>query len=214
MFIAIAVAIVAIAAVAGAYVLLDNSPEERDDNGTDGIDNTGDSDIEVPGSNDTDPIDQLDLKVGDLVEFTATSSVIGLTKTTMVTLTVTGVTPSGYDILVSIRSGSDDQRSTFRANSTEELMEGVAGDAFSRGTLIGDEVVATIYGDKTVEHWRSTTVSGSTTNVTDYYVGKSTGMVYEATIASTNDDILSITTTTDLVLSSTNIDKIKSGDAA
>jgi hypothetical protein len=214
MFIAIAIAIVAIAAVAGAYVLFDDSPEERDDNGIDGIDNTGDSDVEVPGSNDTDPINQLDLKVGDLVEFTATSSVFGLTKTTMVTLTVTGVTPSGYDILVSIRSGSDDQRSTFRANSTEELMGGVAGDAFSRGTLIGDEVVATIYGDKTVEHWRSTTVSGSMTNVTDYYVGKSTGMVYKATIASTNDDILSVTTTTDLVLSSTNIDKIKSGDAA
>jgi hypothetical protein len=197
---------------------MEHAPEDGSNDGSDGDDNDiSDNGTNDPGTDDNttiDPIDQLDLKVGDFVEFTAHSELVGLTQTTVLRLTVSEADASGYQIALVVTSGSSRQESTFHANSTEDLVVGVSGESFAQGTLIGEETISTIYGDKQVEHWRSVTDASGATNVTDYYVGKSTGMVYKIVIKSTSNDLLRLTTTTTAAVSDTNIDKVKSGDPA
>lgn len=202
----IIVVIIAIAAVAGAYVLLNNNTGSSDQNkNNNNNSNTGGNNSNTSGFN---------LANGDYMELNTTTESSMATMNITVKWEVSNVTSTGYDITIVFLSDFYNYTYTQHANMTDMMGAGAVNENYTRGTLIGTETLSTPFGMKQVEHWRLSETDGNTLTVTDYYIGKSTKMIYKLVVTSTNSSDPSLNSTSTTMLVQTNIDSIKNGDKA
>jgi hypothetical protein len=200
------VAVVAIAAVAGAVLLMNDTGSNNNDNDND--DDTGDN------NNNND---DFDVANGDYMELKTTSESSLMTFNMTMRWEVSNVTSTGYDITIRVSNDMFDFMNythTQHANMTDDVGSGAVDDNYTKGTLVGTETLSTAFGNKQVEHWRLTEIDGTTTTITDYYVGKDTKMTYKWVVVVTDsaDPESNLTSTT--LLTATNIASIKDGNKA
>ncbi|MBI0584079.1 MAG: hypothetical protein ISF22_07615 [Methanomassiliicoccus sp.] len=203
----IVIAIVAVAAVAGAYVLMNNLGSTGGNNeGNDNGDNNGNDNQN--GGNTVD----FNLKTGDFMTFKTTTDASGISLNSTIRWEVTSVTNDGYDIRIDFVSDMFNYSTTVHSNKTDDIGSGAVQGNYSQGSLVGTETLSTSFGTKQVEHWKETKVTGSTTEVTDYYVGKDTKMVYKVVATSTDTQDPTQDSEYTMVIDDTNISAIRDGD--
>jgi len=208
LIVGIVIAIVAIAAVGGAYVVLNSNTGTSDQNGQ----NTGNNDANT----NINQTFHYDLANGDYMVFKmATESSIFSFNATL-RWQVSNVTVTSYDVMVNQTSDFVliSKTWTTHVNMTDQIGSGIVSDNYTKGVLIGNETLSTPLGDKNVEHWRVTEVADNTTTMMDFYVGKDTKMVYKWVITVTDPSNPSIDSTVTGWLEDTNIDTIRNGDGA
>jgi hypothetical protein len=199
----IIVAIVVIAAVAGAFVLLTNGGGTS--NGTDQNINSGD---DQNGNNGP----TFQLKNGTFMQFTTIHTSAGMDLTETTRWAVSNVTTTGYDIEISLASGAETMKYMVHGNYSDTLgMSGGYAD-MDKGVRIGTETLATAFGNKQVEHWRLTSTIDDTTTVTDYYIGVKGPVLYKMVTTSTGVLDPTYNGGSTVVLDDTNIDYIKNGN--
>lgn len=208
LIVGIVVAIVAIAAVGGAYVLLNGNTGTSDQNGQ----NAGNNDANT----NTNQTFHYDLANGDYMVFKMTTESSVLSFNATLRWQVSNVTVTSYDVMVNQTSDFVliSKTWTTHVNMTDQIGSGIVSDNYKKGVLIGNETLSTPLGDKKVEHWRVTEVAGNMTTMMDFYVGKDTRMVYKWVITVTDPSNPSIDSTVTGWLEDTNIDTIRNGDGA
>lgn len=206
LLVGIVVAIVAIAAIAGAFLLMGN------DDGTNGTNDNGNDDNNGGDDNTGLPYE---LSNGQYM-VTETTSDFGMFSYNSTTRwTVSNVTTTGYDVTLSTYSSMTDDTTVYTWHTDYNSTIGVGGDVESDyGTKVGTESLATELGTKRVDHYRNTTTDDNVTTVIDYYIGASTPVYYKMVMTITDSENPDFSGTTTSEVTDTNIDAVRNGNAA
>ncbi len=208
----IIVAVVAIAAVAGAYVLLSNGGSTS--GGANQNDNSGDNNQNGDNGNNggNNNILPFQLKNGEFMQYTTTTTSGGMNFSGTMRWEISNVTSTGYDVEITVTSIAGTMSYMTHGNLSGTL--GISPDSvdFDKGVKIGIETLSTPFGNKQVEHWQQTSTNGDIVTVTDIYIGAKSPVLYKLVATSTGvTDPLSDEVSS-LVLDDTNIDAIRNGN--
>jgi hypothetical protein len=197
LLVGIIVAIVAIAAIAGGLMLLNNN----------GTGNTNDNNNNNTGT-------AYELENGQFMVMDMNSSFGGMTFNSTTSWEVSNVTTTGYDVTLITYNSITQQTTTTSFHGDYNTTLGSSEDVSieDMATKVGTEQLTTAFGAKTVDHYRNTTVDGTTTTVVDYYIGADTPVMYKMVMAITDTDDPTSNGTMTMVVTDTNIDAIRNGN--
>jgi len=200
LLVGIVVAVVAIAAIAGGLVLLNNNDGTGDTNGNNNNNN---------GTGTT-----YELQNGQYMVMDTDSNFGGMAFNSTTRWEVSNVTSTGYDVTLTTYSSMTQQTTSFTFHGDYNTTLGSSEDVSveDMATKVGTEQLATAFGTKNVDHYRNTTVDGTATTTIDYYIGAETPAMYKMVMNITDTEDPDSTGTLTTVISDTNIDAIRNGN--
>ncbi len=200
LLVGIIVAVVAIAAIAGGMMLLNNN------------DGTGDTNDNDNNNNNTGTA--YEVKNGEYIEWDTNISSSVFSYNTTLRWVFSNVTTTGYDVTTTLYNSLTQQTFTITTHADYNTTLGSSEDVSieDMATKVGTEQLSTAFGTKNVDHYRNTTVDGTMTTMMDYYIGAETPVMYKMvmTISDTDEPLSNGTQTT--VITDTNNDAIRNGN--